>query len=153
MNYDYADTMRRCLEECDVATVRKLWIHVAPEMPQPKSDGEALAIIHHARTQCEIVTFPKRAYSHCWLKDHGLPSALPDQLKPKAERMYPRIVSAVGIACGSTSKDMKPVVDLVQRAMEDAVSSYYADGVTDPDKVKLGMQEARKKTIKQLLGR
>jgi hypothetical protein len=153
MKQGHADLMRQCLEECDVVAVRKLWQYVAPEMPQPKNDAQALAMLHIARTQCEIVTFRKRAYSHCWLGDHGLPSQLPDHLRPKAERMYPRTVSAVGIAVSSLSEGMQPVADQVRGAMEEVVSHHYADGITDPAIIKPRMMEAREKTLKKLLGR
>jgi hypothetical protein len=152
VNLGYKDAMRRCLEECDVATARKLWAHVAPGMPQPRDDKEALIIIHHARTQSEVVTFPKRAYSHRWLTDNGLPSGLPDHLKPKAERMYPRIVDAVGIAVGATSEAHKPLVKLVRGAMENVVLDHYADGIKDPAIIKPRMLEARSAVIKKLLG-
>ena len=88
----------RCLEEVDVAGVRRLWQHVSPHLPQPKDDAEALATIHVARTQSEAIGFRLRAYSHRWLIDRNLPSMLPDIMGPKAERTYPRVVEAVGIS-------------------------------------------------------
>ena len=152
MDMAHSDLMRKCLEEGDAATIRKLWGYVAPEMPQPATDAEATAIMHHARTQCEVVTFEKRAYSHCWLQDRGLPSGLPDHLKSKAERLYPRVVDAVGIACGAISEEMKPIAKKVQRAMEDVVAEHYASNIKDPKILRPRMMEARRRTIKQLLG-
>lgn len=145
--------MRRALEDHDVETARRLWAQVAPNMPQPKNDFEASAVMHHACTQCEQVRLPSRAYSHRWLLDNGLPSGLPDALKPNAERMYPRIVDAVGIACGSSSELLQPIVPIVRGAMETVVLDHYADGIKDPNIIKPRMHEARHNVIKKLLGR
>src|ERR1044072_6980895 len=94
----YADALRRCLEECDVAGIRALWAQIPPGMPQPHTDAEALATIHRARTEANSIALRLRAYSHRWLEDRGLPSGLPDELRPRAERMYPRVVDGVGIS-------------------------------------------------------
>src|SRR5882724_2493650 len=113
----HAAEFRRCLEECDISAVRKLWWHLAPNLHQPASDHEALATIHRARTEAAWMRLRPRAYSHRWLLDHGYPSALPDELKPKAERLYPRIVEAVGISVNVTSPILKPLMALVHQAM------------------------------------
>jgi hypothetical protein len=147
------EVMRRALEEHDILTCCKLWEQVAPHLPQPKNELEARITMHHACTQAHNVNLRSRAYSHRWLLDHGYPSGLPDELKPKAERMFPHIVDAIGIACGSASSAMKPVVEHVQRAMENVVLEHYADGVHDPKIIKPRMLEARKSTIKKLLGK
>jgi hypothetical protein len=145
--------MRRALEEHDVVTCCKLWEHVAPNMPQPKTDAESYFIMHHACTQAANVSLRSRAYSHRWLLDHGYPSGLPDELKPKAERMYPKIADAVGIACGGTSELGRQVAPIVRGAMENVVLEHYADGVKDPKIIKPRMLDARKLSIKKLLGR
>jgi len=121
-------------------------------MPQPKSEAEARAIMHHACTQTPIIAFRSRAYSHRWLLDHGLPSGLPDNLRPAAEREYPKVVDAVGIAVASLSDAMAPAVPIVRGAMESVVLEHYADGVRDPEIIKPRMIEARDKAIKKLLG-
>src|SRR5262249_47481856 len=74
----HAAEFRRCLEQLDVAGIRKLWRHVSPNMPQPKNDAEALISLHSARTQSEAMPIKLRAWSHRWLLDNGLPSQLPD---------------------------------------------------------------------------
>lgn len=143
----------RCLATCDVAGIRKLWAHVSPHLPQPASDREALITIHHARTQVQSFSLRLRAYSHRWLIDNGYPSALPDELKPKAERMYPRIVDGVGIACGGTSEIGRAIAPIIERAMSFAVLEAYADKRTEPAFVKQRMMEARKRTVAKLIGK
>lgn len=150
---NHAAEFRRCLEECDVVAVRKLWQHIAPNAPQPASDFEALATIHRARTESMWASLSLRAYSHRWLLDHELPSALPDELRPKAERMYPRIVEGVGISVNTNSEILKPIVGEIRQAMSDAVMESYADGTTDPTYVKSRMMAAKTITINKLFGR
>lgn len=145
--------MRRCLIDCDVAAIRKLWQHVSPHLPQPETDADALVSIHFARTMAVFVPFKLRAYSHRWLLDSGYPSGLPDNLKPKAERIFPRIVDAVGISVNTKSDLFKPIRLMVRGAMEDAVMECYADNRKEPEFVKSRMQEARQKTVRKLLGR
>jgi hypothetical protein len=140
--------VRRCLEECDIAGIRRLWQHVAPGVPQPETDFLALATIHRARTQAESIRLKLRAWSHRWLLDHNLPSALPDKLRPKAERMYPIVVSGVGISVNARSEMMQPVALAVRQAMSDAVMEAYADHQTEPTFVKARMMEARIKILK-----
>lgn len=143
----YSDDFLRCLVECDVTGIRKLWAHVAPHLSQP-DDKDALVSIHHARTQAQSIPFKLRAYSHRWLVDQGYPSGLPDELKPRAERIYPVTQECVGIAALNKS----PITHLTQAAMRDAVSEAYADKRTDPVFVKARMMEARETTIRKLVG-
>jgi hypothetical protein len=56
-----------------------------------------------------------------------IPSMLPDELKPRAERMYPMIVSGVGIAVKAKNPLFQPVADEVRKAMEIAVREADAD--------------------------
>jgi hypothetical protein len=147
------DEFARCLATCDVAGIRKLWAHVSPHLPQPQNDHETLVTIHHARTQVHSFSLRLRAYSHRWLIDNGYPSALPDELKPKAERMYPRIVDGVGIACGGTSEIGRALAPIIQGVMSDAVLECYADKRTEPLFVKARMMEARKRTVAKLIGK
>lgn len=70
---------------------------------------------------------------------------MPDDLKPKAERIYPRIVSAVGIAVKATNPRRKSHALAIQSAMSDAVAEAYADGKTDPAFVSQRMKEARER--------
>ena len=148
----YREQFRRCLETGDAETAWRLWVHIFPKAPQPKTLSEAEATLHYARTQVNTLPFKGRAYSHAWLTERGMPSGLPDKLKPKAERMYPRIVDAVGVACSASTALMKPIVKIVQGAMSDAVLEAYADKRTDPVYVKQRIMEARARTIKRLMG-
>ena len=143
---DHAGEVRRCLEQCDVEGVKRLWHHMAPDLPQPQSDHDILVSIHHARTSANSVHLRLRAYSHAWLRERGYPSALPDDLKPRAERMYPIAVRAVGIAVKSANEG-SPVGIAVQRAMEDAVLDIYADPKRwgDDALIKRRMMEARER--------
>ena len=140
----YSAEFRRCLETLDIAGVRTLWHRIAPHLPPPLDDHNCLVAIHHARTQANSIALKLRAYSHHWLLDHGLPSGLPDDLKPKAERMYPRIAEGVGVAVMSSSF-MRPVARAIQMAMADAVMEAYADNKRDPVFVKQRMMEARER--------
>jgi hypothetical protein len=150
---DLAPTMRQCLEDCDVQTVRHLWKHVAPHLPQPQSDAETLACIHRARTEAQSISLNLRAYSHRWLEDRGWPSGLPDELKPRAERLYPKTVSAVGIAVRISVPQLSPAALEIRGAMERVVLEAEADGkLEEAPFVKGRMQEARAKAKKQLFG-
>src|SRR5262252_6110655 len=120
--------LRRCLLACDIEGVRRLWQHVAPHLPQPESDAAALMSIHYARTQMVSLPLKARAYSHRWLIDNGFPSGLPDALKPKAERIYPRIIDAVGIATGTRNPAMVPVVIAIRDKTAETVLDCYANG-------------------------
>lgn len=143
---------RRCLEELDVKGVQAIWAVVSSHLPQPKTEEETLITMHITRTQTESIALKKRAYSHRWLLDHGYPSLLPDKLKSKAERYYPKVVDGVGICIKTNSDLMRPIVPFVRKAMEDSVLESYEDKVVDPVLIKLQMMNARKKTIKSLLG-
>lgn len=148
---NHAAEFRRCLEQCDVAAIRRLWAHVSPHLPQPASDTEALATIHRARTETKSIPLKLRAYSHRWLAERNLPSGLPDELRPAAERMYPRVVEAVGISVNAKSEWLRPVARAMQGAMSDAVMDAYAHGKTDPVFVKARMMEARELVKARLL--
>ncbi len=148
-----ADAFRQALEEGDFVALRRRWTELFPGMPQPTSDGEAEISMHMARTACASVSLNARAWSHRWLVDHDLPSQLPDDLKPKAERIYPRIVKAVGIAVKMPAAFREVGLE-VRRAMAEAVEILAADGVDldDREQVQGYMFEARARTLKQMLG-
>lgn len=137
--------MRQVLEECDIAGARALWAQISPNMPQPANDDEALVSLHMARTQSDFLRFKLRAHSHHWLAERGFPSQLPDALRPKAERMYPVIVHAVGVAVKTASSSHRALGQAIQRAMSDAALECYADRKTDPEFVRARMLEARAK--------
>jgi hypothetical protein len=145
--------MRRCLEEVDVAGIRALWRRIAPGMPHLKNDHEALIALHYARTKSNWLRLTNRFYSHRWLLDHNMLSGLPDHLRPSAERIYPRVISSVGISINMRSELLQPVVPLIRTAVENAVNEAYADGKGDDIPfVKRRMAEARKTVTRKLLG-
>lgn len=151
---DYAAEFHRCIEECDVAGIRRLWLHVAPRCPQPKSDAEALRTLHMSRTRLETMPLNLRAYSHRWLLDQGLPSQLPDELKPVAERLYPKVVEAVGISVNFKSEALAPLVQPVQSVMEVVANEAHADPKlwADQPRVRRLMMDAKARELKKLVG-
>jgi hypothetical protein len=143
--------MKQCLEEMDVEGIRSLWHLIAPNMPQPKNNLEAMATMHMARTNMQILTQRQRYYSHRWLLDHNMISLLPDAEKPSAERMYPQVVSSVGISVNTGSELAKPIIPHIQSAMENAVLEAYADGMKDDiPHIRKRMSEARKTVVRRL---
>jgi len=144
---------RRCLEDLDVIGARKLWLAQAPHLPQPETNDEALAALHMARTAADSIPFRKRAYSHSWCIEHGIPSRLPDTMKPSAERLYPRDVWMVGISVRLSSKALEPAAQEIRIAMENAVHYAVADGrLLDVEHVRARMNEAKETTKKRLFG-
>lgn len=151
---NHAAEFRLCLERLDVAGARRLWAHAMPHLPQPKTDADAEIVLHHARTQSDAMSLKLRAWSHRWLLERALPSGLPDRLRPSAERLYPRVVSAVGIALGAMSEIARAVRPQVMGAMQDAVRECYADGHQgDHDIVRARILEAKASATRKLLGR
>lgn len=138
------------LEAGDVALASKAAKILFPHLPQPAEHAETT--LHMARTQMAEISFKKRAYSHAWLTERGLPSQLPDELKPRAQRIYPVISEAVLVSANSNSPHLKPAAKIVERAMSDAVEEAYADGKREPAFVRSRIQEARRKAWKQLTG-
>lgn len=148
-----ADQFRQCLEDGDLDGLRGIWAEAAPHLPQGMSDAQAEIVMHRARTEAASITLRARAYSHRWLCERNLPSGLPDDLKPKAERMYPRLVDAVGISVKARSPDFRPAALMIQTAMSDAVEEAYADGRgADIPFVRKRMREARARTLNKLFG-
>jgi hypothetical protein len=141
----HAAEFRRCLTELDVVGACALWFRIAPHLPQPKNNHEALVTLHHARTQARSIPDKLRCYSHSWLCERGLPSGLPDHLKAKADRLYPRVVKAVGIAVKSMSIENEDRARAIEKAMSDAVAECYADGITDPGRIRERMEAARQR--------
>lgn len=142
----------QCLEALDVDGILRLHRATAPHLPAPANRKEALASLHLARTLSQAVREDLRFYSHRWLTDAGYPSGLPDNLKPRAERLYPQVAAGVGISVNASSRLLQPIVGHVRGAMEVAVLDAYADGRRDPVFVKTRMLEAKDRTIKKLIG-
>lgn len=149
---DPASAFRAALEAGDVAALRALWAVVSPHLPPPADDAEAEVSLHLARTAAESVSFDKRAYSHRWLTERSYPSQLPDPLRPRAERLYPRIASAVGISVNFSSPFLKPAAPIITKAMGDVVEDMFANGDTDPTLMKRRMFEAKDTEMKRLFG-
>jgi len=127
---------------------RALFAHLPPVM----SDQDWLIVLHHARTQSNSVRFRLRAYSHCWLLDRGLPSGLPDGLRPAAQRLYPRVVEGVGVAVLARSSSLQVVARGIRKAMSDTAAEIYGDTPDgkspDPLIVRSQMLLSRDKTKK-----
>lgn len=143
----HAAEMRRCLVDLDAVQARTLWGHIAPHLPAPRTDAEALVALHMGRTAAASIPLRLRAYSHAWLTERGLPSQLPDRLRPWAERVYPVAVGMVGVAVKS---QYPVVVKAIQGAMVDAIEDCYANGDEDPAIVKPQMMAARRREKKAL---
>lgn len=143
----------RLLEAGNVDGIRSAWYRLFPNMPQPETREEAEVGMHLARTQSTAMLNSVRFYSHAWLVERGLPSLLPDDLKPQAEQMHPRIVDLVGVAVMASSEFMKPVAKEVEKAMATAAAEAQHDGVTDSSVIKAVMGEAKDRTLRQMLGR
>jgi hypothetical protein len=151
---NFAAEMQSCMVTLDVQRAREIWGIVAPHLPPITTDEEMLATLHVARTQSDVVSLKLRFYSHHWLCERNMPSLLPDELKPSAEKVYPRKVQSVGISVNARSELTRPIIGEVRGAMEDAVSEVYADGRADDiDLIKRRMIEARHSVTRKLLGR
>lgn len=142
-----AAAFQRALVDGDAGAVRRLYAAVAPHMPQPADQAEAEIVLHMARTQSEGVPVRLRAWSHAWLRERGLPSQLPDDLRPAAERAHPIVVSAVGVAVKAMSPDREALARAMETAMSNAVADAYANGDTDPVIVRARMDEAKRHVL------
>lgn len=76
---------------------------VAPHLPQPETDEDALRTLHEARVRAKSVPDRMRAYSLAWLQEREI------------ERVEPHVVAAVGAASKSVDPGRK-------RAVEDAMA-------------------------------
>jgi hypothetical protein len=136
--------MLRCIRDLDHETAKALWKQVRPNSTQPENDYQAILMLHYARASLWNMPEHLRLYSHCWLRDEGVPSPLPDKLKPKAERMYPVGFRAVGVASIKTGGEKTAFNYAVQKVMSDAVLEAYADGhINQPHIVKARILEKR----------
>ncbi len=137
---------RDALRDGDVSRTRFLWAQVSPEMPQPENDAEAEVIMHQARTAADSVPMQKRIYSHAFLAERGLPSQLPDGMKPPRERRGPPVIfpaALIGVGSLSTSPDRREEAKAMERAMADAVGDMITSGITDRERIAKRMWEAR----------
>ena len=142
------DEFRKITIALDANSARRAWSVIAPHLPQPATDAEALVCLHMARTAAQTIPPRLRYYSHRWLTDHGYPSQLPDRLRAPAERMYPRKVDAVGVAVRSQFLEVR---EAITGAMSDATADCYANGDRDPLIVKPRMMAARARERRGLM--
>lgn len=142
---------RAALASGDVDLCQKLHNVLFPHVPATDRAGAETAM-HMARSQAEWLPDRARCYSHAWLVERGLPSQLPDRLKPEAERLYPRIVEAVFVSANTNSAALKPLAKIVQAEMCNVVEDCFANGDRDPELVRSRMLDARARTVQQLLG-
>lgn len=152
MSKNHSAEFKRCMDTLDVAQARRLWRHVCPHLPQPSTDKAMLAQLHMARTMSPLMTRAQRFYSHRYLLDHGMPSGLPDEMKPLYERLYPRVETGVGLALHGSGW-FKPAIPLVGKAMTDSIQDTLADGVKDPVIIRERMLDAGEKEKRALFGR
>lgn len=148
----HAQEFRRALEALDIPKLKAMWGVMAPHLPQPKTDDDALIQAHYARTLADSIPAKLRCYSHCWLVERSFPSGLPQLMRAKAEQMFPRVAEAVMISLGTRSEIGRAIRPFVMKAMTDAVEDCYANGDRDPSIVRPRILEARKTTIRKLLG-
>lgn len=139
------DEFRQLLEAGDVDALRKAWHRVASKLPQPVTRGDAEFMMHYARTQASSVSPRSREYSHRWLTERSMPSALPQDMRPK-------IVEAVGVSVNFTSPHLAPAAEMVLKAINNSIEECYADGDTDPGIVSVRMAEAKDREMKALFG-
>lgn len=144
---------RELLEAGDVEGLRRAWHKVAPQLPQPASYEQAEIAMHMARTASDSVSLKARVYSHRWLCERMLPSKLPNEMLPAADRTEAKIVSAVGVSVNFSSPWMAPAAQEVQQSVSTAVEECYAAGDTDPTVVAEQMRAAREKTMRALFGK
>ena len=132
--------LRECMASCDVAQLLRIWPELFPAYPA-LDHHQALAVLHRARTESASVCKTARVYSHHWLIERGLPSGLPDELRPV-------IAEAVGISVRARDPLRADVANAIHDAMRDVVLDMYANGDTGPALVKRRMAEARSRVLR-----
>jgi hypothetical protein len=140
------------LRQGDVDGIIRVWRMIAPDQPQPESREAAEAAMHLARTQTEGLEFVYRGVSHMWLTERGLPSMLPDHLRPSLDRVEQRIEARTGVAVMASSEYMKPVAKEVEKAMAAAAGECHGNGTDDPEIIRAQMEQAKSRTLRQMLG-
>lgn len=147
------DDFRAALMDGDVRLLRRIWARAMPHLPQPKDAADAEVCLHVARTATKSIPLKLRAYSHRWLVERELPSQLPDELKPEAERLYPKIAASVGYGWNSNSTILKPAKPIIERAVGDRIEELAADGqLGNIQLVRDEMRITKDKTLKSLFG-
>jgi hypothetical protein len=109
---EHSAEILRCLVEVDARGIRKVWNHMAPGMPQPKDDEEALIGIHLARLKLPTMTERQRNYSRRFL----------------AEREAGRRALAVGISVNAPTHRRTQALS-IRHEMSEAVLLSVRDGL------------------------
>ena len=147
------NTFRNLLEAGDVDGCRAFFAANAAHLPQAETREQAEIVMHRARTEAESVSLKARAYSHRWLCERAMPSGLPDDLKPAAERLFSVRKVSVGISVNFRSPWMKPAEGQIRGAMEGAVFDADAHGrIEDAAFVSARMKEAKERAMRALFG-
>jgi len=146
------EEFRAALVDGDFRKLARISHITEPHLPRV-TDAEAEVIMHRATTEARSVPLKLRAYSHRWLSERCIPSGLPMNLRPKAERMVPQIQLGVGLAVKTTNAELRGAAILIRGAMEDAVLDAEAEGrLGDSGFVKARIDEARLRERKALFG-
>jgi len=124
----YSAAMFNCIREIDVKRAMGIWKSERPNAAQPENEYQATMMLHYARARMPSMPEQLRFYSHSWLINNGFPSELPDELKPKAQRMYPILAGAVGVSSGSLGGRKSAFNYAIDKVMSDAVLETHADG-------------------------
>jgi len=140
---------RACLDAGDAVELRRLWAVLSPHLHQPTDDREVAVVLHRARTGAASVALHRRLYSHAWLTERGIPSGLPDELRPPAERGGARVMSAVGVSVRARAPERKELAAAIEAAMAAAAAEAFDSGITDPTFVSARMWEARDRVLRR----
>ena len=147
---------REALADGDVARTWGLWANVSPQMPQPENHDEAEIVMHQARTGSEAMTLAARLYSHSFLDERGLPSHLPDELKPPRARKGPPIVFSAALICVrslSSRSGRREEAKMLETIMADSVGDMIMSGITDKARISKRMWEAHDAFIEKRIRR
>jgi hypothetical protein len=139
----------------DVDAVVAAWAKIFPNDTPPASRGEAEVTMHFARTVSAALIDRQRAWSHRWLLDHGWPSGLPDDMLPRAERLYPRAVEAVGIGSAMRLPTTVPLRAVMEEQVQDSYATSRILRMPADERAALvsgRMLDARAKERRKLLG-
>lgn len=127
--------VRQILERLDVGMFREAWPKIRPGQPAPRSDVEALALMHAARVLCAAIPIRLRRYSHEWLAGRGIAAPIPLDMLHEP----PRFAEATGISVNASHPE---VVAAISGVMLDALHESEAE--RDPVAVtRARMQGAR----------
>ena len=107
--------MWRCLEQCDVEGVRRLWHHVSPNMPQPQTDKDALVTIHMARTQMEAMRQQVEVAKN----------TAAQQYQALLDEKHGRVHAGITLAQEVDARGQKQVIDRLTKALGREVRAFF----------------------------